>query len=663
MTRLSLLLSLVLSLSASVPLLAATADLHTVIRAPSEAPVGEVSWRVRVVNVGPDTATDVTVTSGIYRGSILVGAECRAVVPSLAPGPPGAPGGEHEITCSGTIDAAAYPYIRSIRARVESATPDPVPFDNEYEVSVRVLTNPDLVVFAGADVIDPGLPFDLNVRIRNLAHTEATGVQLLVDAPRSGGFVDLPELCTPIGDTAVRCAVGTVPRNFDGGEKLLTLRLIAPDDPSGADLAITTSVESDRADPQPSNNTHVLMAPMFRTFWVTTTADSGEGSLRSAIEAAATTCGLSDLCKVAFRIAGAERWKTIRPRTPLPVVRGHSVSIDGTTQTRFFGDSNPDGPEVEISGAEIGGAADGLVLQTTCSAELAGLTINGFDGAGAIGSGTWECVTLRATPLHLIRDNFLGTDPTGTVAVPNRRGIVIDFRDPDRGVNPQIYEIISNLISGNVRSGVMSLAGTRNISRNIIGLNRSLTAGLGNGASGVYIGPDSHGTDLSDNYIGFNQHFGIAIAAEAQWVAIAGSSIQANWQGGIDRGLDGVPEDVLKLPLIASAWWDEARGVTVIEGTLPDGPRTFGNNTVSVYANDAPDPSGYGEGQYFLGEVPLAEDGSFRLQVEWNLRGKWVAATATRRHYVGFAKPVTGDAFDQGFTSVTSEFGPVTEVR
>ena len=218
----------------------------------------------------------------------------------------------------------------------------------------------------------------------------------------------------------------------------------------------------------------------------------------------------------------------------------------------------------------------------------------------------------------MIRDSYIGTDPTGSIAIPNRRGIVVDYSThPDlpiyTGTPDRAYQIQNNLVSGNTRSGIMSLAGTWRISHNIIGLDGAVSTGLGNGASGVYLGPSSHGTDLVGNYIGFNRDFGVAIDRDADWVVVHGNSIQANWQGGIDIGLDGVtpvlgpfsndPDDVLKLPVITSAWWDASRRVTVLEGRLPDPPRTFIQNTVNLYSNDAPDQSGYGEGQYFLGRL------------------------------------------------------------
>jgi len=87
--------------------------------------------------------------------------------------------------------------------------------------------------------------------------------------------------------------------------------------------------------------------------------------------------------------------------------------------------------------------------------------------------------------------------------------------------------------------------------------------------------------------------------------------------------------------------------------------RAFVN--VNLYANDAPDPSGYGEGQYFLG-VASAKPGSgtFTFRHPHDLRGKWVAATQTQINYYGFLR---AQGTDHLAFSTTSEVSRAVEVR
>ena len=204
-----------------------------------------------------------------------------------------------------------------------------------------------------------GLAARLTAVISNFAYTEATGVVVETRIPRSEGFIDLPGSCELLDQTTMRCAIGSVPPaepTFSAapGTRSITFTIQASDDPSGAAFRITSRVEGDQPDPQPENNQMELDARMFRTFWVTATTDSGPGSLRAAIEEASTSCTGDIPCKIAFRIDTEKPWETITLKSALPHVRGANVRVDGTTQTRFFGDLNPDGPEVELTGTRIG---------------------------------------------------------------------------------------------------------------------------------------------------------------------------------------------------------------------------------------------------------------------------------------------------------------------
>lgn len=54
-----------------------------------------------------------------------------------------------------------------------------------------------------------------------------------------------------------------------------------------------------------------------------------------------------------FNIEGPvpeEGWFTIRPRSPLPAITAQHFSLEGASQTRHTGDSNPEGPEIVIDG-------------------------------------------------------------------------------------------------------------------------------------------------------------------------------------------------------------------------------------------------------------------------------------------------------------------------
>src|SRR4051812_28403414 len=86
------------------------------------------------------------------------------------------------------------------------------------------------------------------------------------------------------------------------------------------------------------------------TFNVTSTSDSGAGSLRQAILNANTTAGANT---ITFQISGGKPY-TINLASALPVIT-NTVTIDATTQTGY---SNA--PVVELNGTGAGSGAAGL---------------------------------------------------------------------------------------------------------------------------------------------------------------------------------------------------------------------------------------------------------------------------------------------------------------
>lgn len=387
----------------------------------------------------------------------------------------------------------------------------------------------------------------------------------------------------------------------------------------------------------------VLLAQV--TLVVTNTEDSGSGSLRAAIEA---TYGCRPSCRIVFNIPGPGPWHTIRPERPLPPLL-NVTTIDGTAQTRFGGDTNPLGPEVELSGALLR-EGHGLHL---CGGTVTGLVINGFPGNGLVLGGA-HCERVSTLRGGSVSGNYIGTDPTGTKAVPNTRGIwVTDWLQ--NWVFQYSWRIHDNVISGNRHSGVWIQNGPARVANNVIGLNAKHDAPLGNGASGVAVMLEGRGSDVVDNYIGFNHHFGIGLHPAVENVAVAGNSFQANGGLAIDYGFDGASpagaKGVPPIPVILQARYEN--GFTIIESAVPQDPFTW----LVYYASDAPDPSGYGEGQYVLGR------GGPSFRMEGDLRGKWITATATRGFYWALRDQPRTNSDYAGFASATSEFSRAVEVK
>src|SRR6516225_5907229 len=147
---------------------------------------------------------------------------------------------------------------------------------------------------------------------------------------------------------------------------------------------------------------------LLSTFLVTTAADGGPGSLRQAILDSNKATGGTNA--IDFKIPG-QGVQAIAPASPLPAIT-KPVLIDGFSQPGYAGT-----PLIELSGNQAG-TADGLTI-TGPDVTVRGLDINGFsEGAGILISGT------GATG-DVIAANDIGTDPTGTQALPNYFGIRI----------------------------------------------------------------------------------------------------------------------------------------------------------------------------------------------------------------------------------------------
>jgi Periplasmic copper-binding protein (NosD) len=316
----------------------------------------------------------------------------------------------------------------------------------------------------------------------------------------------------------------------------------------------------------------------------------------------------------------ARPWKTIRVASPLPPLFAPALHVNGATQTGLAGGGNPDGPSIEISG---GGTADGDGFTlTSCHQAIANLAINGFRRYGIIGMPQSCDDTSSSHIFASVTGNFIGVDPTGSTAVPNLRGIFTFGREN--------VAIDSNVISGNVRSGIFALGGNLRIDDNRIGVAAHADTPLPNGASGIYVEASVlQFAGIFRNVIAFNREFGIAIDRKAQWAGGSENRIWGNGGLAVDDGLDG-PSPIVTTPLarvatpvITSAVYDPATGETTIRGTVA-APNEFEvSSRVEIFASDAPGLFGFGDAQRFLGRTT---PGDFELKVNGDLRGQWVAA-------------------------------------
>jgi thiol-disulfide isomerase/thioredoxin len=257
------------------------------------------------------------------------------------------------------------------------------------------------------------------------------------------------------------------------------------------------------------------------TLTVLNNLDSGPGSLRQAILDADSSPGLDTIC---FRIGTGPQ--TIHVGSgrfgPLPAITD-PVLLDGTTQPGFTGR-----PLIELDGTSAGVGADGLVI-TAGASTVRGLVINRFQG---------KAIVLTTGGGNRIEGNYLGTDTTGTTALGNLRGVTIDgsANNTIGGTTPASR----NLISGNSGNGVYIVnAGDNMVVGNYIGTDVTGTQALPN-RNGVFIegGPGKQtigGTAIGDrNIISGNNYSGVYIYNNT------GDVVAGNYIGTDARGTGAV---------------------------------------------------------------------------------------------------------------------------
>ena len=328
---------------------------------------------------------------------------------------------------------------------------------------------------------------------------------------------------------------------------------------------------------------------------MTTTADSGAGTLRQAILDANGNPGQDT---IAFAIPGSGV-HTIAPASALPTVID-SVIVDGFTQPGSSPNTAPLGNNavilIELSGVNAG-AADGL------SISAGGSTVQG------IAVNRWQLNGIRVATLgnNTITDNFLGTDPTGQAGLGNGfSGVTVLFASSTGNV------ISGNVISGNA-TGVSTAGpgdqGTQ-IVANLIGTNAAGTAAIPN-TNGVLIGGGNNA--IADNLVSGNLGSGIVIDS----TNASGCVVTGNHIGTDVSGIFAVPNVHIGISIsnttdiqIGNSMLGE--GGNVISGNGDQGVNVststdvrLENNLIGV--NEASDPLGNGVSGAPFGGVYLSD--------------------------------------------------------
>ncbi|HVW01712.1 MAG TPA: hypothetical protein VHB77_15280, partial [Planctomycetaceae bacterium] len=262
---------------------------------------------------------------------------------------------------------------------------------------------------------------------------------------------------------------------------------------------------------------------------------------------------------------------------------------------------------------------------------------------------------------NLIQQNTIGADVDGKFAVAN---VLNGIEITSGASNNTIGGIVSgastalaanvavgdskNVISGNTLNGIL-ISGSNTtgnvVQNNVIGTKADdTTQGIPNQLNGILITSSSSknvigGTAAgASNTIAFNSKVGVDVASGTK-NSILSNSISSNGGIGIDLGDNGVtlngskgttgPNNYIQFPTFSSVVLNGSS--LSVNGSVNGTKNT--SETVQFFANDAADPSGYGEGQTLVGTITVSigatGTGKFSTTLGGVSNGQFLTATAT----------------------------------
>jgi uncharacterized repeat protein (TIGR01451 family) len=330
-----------------------------------------------------------------------------------------------------------------------------------------------LAVSDSPDPVSEGDSIVYTLTVTNHGPTQATNV-ILTDTFSANGSVASATAssgtCT-IANGVVTCAVDAIASGGSVGIQISVATTAA------GTISSAAGVTSQQADVNPADNTvteTTAVNAVSRVITVTNTNDGGVGSLRQAIIESNRDGG--DVDRIVFSI-GDGGPRTIVPLTALPTVTQPAI-IDATTQPGFDGF-----PIVELNGNSL--AANGLSVSGG-NTTVRGLVINRFTG---------NAINVFSGGGNVFEGNFIGTDTTGTIARPNT-GHGVSMTSANNRVGGAAASA-RNLISGNQGSGVIITGGSGNLVQgNFVGTDTSGTLAVPNLGiqSGIFINTSSGNT-------------------------------------------------------------------------------------------------------------------------------------------------------------------------
>ena len=170
---------------------------------------------------------------------------------------------------------------------------------------------------------------------------------------------------------------------------------------------------------------------------------------------------------------------------------GYGILVTGTQETPVTG--------IVISGSKIG---DFYPFNVDADPNFGGIKLvnvgSSLIGGNTISGNTWEGIRIEGGGTNLIQGNYIGVNSYGTQDLPNHTGIyIVESSGNTIGGDSESER---NIISGNTHDGVDVYGNENDITGNYIGTDPSGTLAIPNGGDGVRIG--NTGSTSNGNQIG-----------------------------------------------------------------------------------------------------------------------------------------------------------------
>jgi hypothetical protein len=526
---------------------------------------------------------------------------------------------------------------------------------------INIVVNGDLAGAVDGLVIAGGNSTVRGLVIDNFASGSAFVLKLNGSDVVAGDFVGTDVT----GEAAAADYVGIVTNpnepilstgNTIGGDAPVDRNIISGNNYIGIDIDNANLIEgnyigTDRSGTYAvANGTGIVVGSNNTIGGMTTTPGAGAGNVISGNTGFGIQLGNQNL--VAGNVIGTTATGLAALGNSGGILGGSYNTIGGTTP----------GARNIISGNTSGGIADpgvsisgpyNLIEGNYIGTDITGTTLLGNPGGGIVISSSYNTIGgttaaarntisngFAGNPIgiaqgggqppvlgNMVQGNYIGTDVTGTQALPNETGIVLTGGVYDTLIGGTVPGA-SNVISGNNNESLIILQGEDTaaqeagdtdiptntlIQGNFIGTDKSgamLLGDHGNAETGIYI-VDANNTTIggtvpgAGNTIAFNGGYGVYINA-GSGNSILGNSIFANSPLGISLNSTNNANNNQAAPVVSGG--SGSLGGTRVSGTLA----TVANTTfrIEFFANQGLDSAGNAEGQTFLGFATVTTDAS-----------------------------------------------------